>query len=40
MLMVTQLTHPHLYCLQGVPARQYDAWDLGMVTTDDFTVST
>lgn len=22
---------------QGVPARQYDAWELGMTTTDDFT---
>lgn len=23
--------------VQGVPARQYDAWDLGMTTNDDFT---
>ncbi len=23
--------------MQGIPARQYDAWDLGMTTTDDFT---
>ncbi len=22
---------------QGVAARQYDAWELGMTTTDDFT---
>uniref|UniRef100_A0A7S0R5D6 Aspartokinase n=1 Tax=Chlamydomonas leiostraca TaxID=1034604 RepID=A0A7S0R5D6_9CHLO len=23
--------------VQGIPARQYDAWELGMTTTDDFT---
>lgn len=28
---------PGSLCRQGVPARQYDAWDLGMTTTDDFT---
>lgn len=26
-----------LSSLQGVGARQYDAWDLGMVSSDDFT---
>lgn len=26
-----------LSALQGVAARQHDAWDLGMVSSDDFT---
>ena len=25
--------------VQGIPARQYDAWDLGMTTSDDFTAA-
>ena len=28
---------PRLFVGQGVGARQHDAWDLGMVSSDDFT---
>lgn len=31
------LIEPALLVLQGVGARQHDAWDLGMVSSDDFT---
>lgn len=33
---------PEVLCpgpLQGIPARQHDAWNIGMTTSDDFTMA-